>query len=164
MILYGRYVNGSLKAKQNPNSDDGRAFYIKLHQGSEEMEDLIKLERRRKYGDHQQDGHWVARVIVKKREESGTTEEDSSTSSVIIIPDTRWKTRQGVADGERKRMRNQMKKVQVKQMHEEIIGKFNKHRKRVKQEEKKSYRVRQHVRYSNNTPYSRNIFDLVIKG
>ena len=80
---------------------------------------MVKLEKKRPT-DNNGDNRWVARVIIKEPDETGASwfkpyNDSESSSSVIIVPDTRWKRKLGVVEGERVRIQKEMEKFRFHQ-------------------------------------------------
>ena len=90
---------------------------------------MVRLERKNENQD--KNDRWVARVIIKQADESGSDwfrpyKDSESSSSVIIVPDTRWKRKLGVVEGERERIQKEMEKIRFQQQQQIKLNKMKK--------------------------------------
>ena len=118
--MHRKHLNKSLY-------NNGRnAFYIKVHSGepNQDLPSMVKFERKKKENDR-----WVARVIIKQSEEGEWYKpynDSESSSSVIIVPDTRWKRKLGVVEGERERIQREMEKLRFQQQQQIKLNQMKK--------------------------------------
>ena len=132
--MFIRYVNGAVHRKKQNKSlykDGKNAFYIRIHDGDSnpQLPSMVRLERKKE--NQNKSDRWVARVIIKQEDESGADwfrpyKDSESSSSVIIVPDTRWKRKLGVVEGERERIQKEMEKIRFQQQQQQKLNKMKK--------------------------------------